>query len=683
MEHLRLTSTGTHQPSAESTLPPVCAEYSRWRLNAACHLAAEAETRGETHMHSKRLLTGTCAIALIAAGTAASFVGTAQAAETGHYYSSKQPYVTPGSTVYSAAPAGYHPIYTESVARHGSRGLSSYKYDALLLNMARTASEEGGFVSESVRDTFISNVNALVAANVDNGYGMLTGQGADQHYGIGERAYRRNSSLFSQAASDGGTISYQSSGEARATESGENFAKGFNAASANGLANSTVTPLAPAGSGAASIFDKTPNTLYFHKVDNPDGSQKTGVAAQIAQEYGDFVDNDATIANAEDYIKGLPQSTTSAQNLLSGIFTQDFIDSIGTDSSHKWYNTTDGKKHDATQTEYLNCAANADPTVDADACGEMSKSIKSPVDAAMDLYNLYIIAADMSNENNSAHSFDFNTYFKGHENDAAWFAYILDSEDFYEKGPSYSGQSSTYSIAQPLLDDFFSTIDNRLSGGSTVATFRFAHAETIMPFAALLKLPGSTTQAPAVENPQNESDVFNYASNDWRGESVTPMAANVQWDVYTKSGIDPVTAKAYTPIVRMLYNEQEIQFNSSCTPVSAKSTWYKESELKRCLSGISTEESPLITADTGNDSGTGRTDTDTSGAAGGNTGNGASANQSSKASDKAGGASNTVSGTKTLASTGTDTSSALLIASVSAAFGGCVLLIARRSLQRP
>jgi hypothetical protein len=312
----------------------------------------------------------------------------------------------------------------------------------------------------------------------------------------------------------------------------------------------------------------------------------------------------------------------------------------------------------------------------------MSKSIKSPVDAAMDLYNLYIIAADMSNENNNAHSFDFNTYFEGHENDAAWFAYILDSEDFYEKGPSYSGQSSTYSIAQPLLDDFFSTIDNRLAGGSTVATFRFAHAETIMPFAALLKLPGSTTQAPAVENPQNESDVFNYASNDWRGESVTPMAANVQWDVYTKSGIDPATAKAYTPIVRMLYNEQEIQFNSSCTPVSAKSTWYKESELKRCLSGISTKESPLITADTDNDSGTGRTDAGTSGTAGGNTGTGATANQSPQASDKVGGASNTVSGTKTLASTGTDTSSALLVASVFAALGGCVLFIARRSLQR-
>jgi hypothetical protein len=72
------------------------------------------------------------------------------------------------------------------------------------------------------------------------------------------------------------------------------------------------------------------------------------------------------------------------------------------------------------------------------------------------------------------------------------------------------------------------------------------------------------------------------------------MAANVQWDVYSKSGTDPDTSKAYTPIVRMLYNEQEIQFNASCTPIAASSTWYKESELKRCLSGIATTESPII-----------------------------------------------------------------------------------------
>ncbi|MFT9110738.1 MAG: histidine-type phosphatase [Bifidobacterium psychraerophilum] len=632
-------------------------------------------------MQNTRLLTGACAAALIVSGLAASTITTAQASERNTYYSSKQPYTAPGSTAYSAAPAGYQPIYSESVARHGSRGLSSYKYDALLLKMAETASAENGFVSEAAKDSFLSNVNAIIAANVDNGYGMLTGQGADQHYGIGERAYERNKSLFDKAASEGDKIAYQTSGEARATESGENFVKGFNTASKGILATDTVSPLNAAGSGAAAIFDKTPDTLYFHKSANPDGTQKSGKAAEVADAYQDFVDNSTTIANAEDYIEGLPRSQSAATDLLSGIFTTDFISSIGTDSDHRWYNTTDGKKHDKSETQYLNCAANADPQQDEDACGDMGKSIKTSVDAAMDLYNLYIIAADMTNENNSAHSFDFDSYFEGHEADAEWFAYILDSEDFYEKGPSYSGQNETYSIAQSLLDDFFTSIDKRASGGGTVATFRFAHAETIMPFAALLKLPGSTTQAPAVEQPQSEDQVFNYANNPWRGESVTPMAANVQWDVYSKSGTDPKTSQAYTPIVRMLYNEQEIQFNASCKPVASGSTWYKESELKRCLSGIATSEDPTIVQTSGSGNSGTTNGSSSSAQAGDRTKSTASATDAAssdggKTSSQAGNAS---AGTDSLAETGTSTllpfSLALLLSLTGA---GVLILISKR-----
>ena len=60
-------------------------------------------------------------------------------------------------------------------------------------------------------------------------------------------------------------------------------------------------------------------------------------------------------------------------------------------------------------------------------------------------------------------------------------AWSLDAEDFYEKGPGRAGQDETYRIAQPLLDDFFNAIDTRERAG-TAATFRFAHAETIIPF---------------------------------------------------------------------------------------------------------------------------------------------------------------------------------------------------------
>ena len=564
---------------------------------------------------------GVAALAMLATGTA-------HAANGSTYYSSKQPYIVPQQAVdmsYSAAPEGYTITYTEMLARHGSRGLSSYKYDALLMKMAETAKAEDGFVDKETGAKFIKNLEAITAANVDNGYGMLTGQGESQHQGIGERAYKRNQTLFDQAAADGETIEYESSGEARATESGENFKLGFDSASNGELANSYVTPANPTGQTTDGIFNASPNTLYFHKVKNPDGEGKAEGSTEwkIASEYEQFVEDNSTIDAAMDYIEAKGEGVADA--LLTQIFKPEFLNNIGEgEGKYSWYNTIDGKEHtdevnnttgekkpdgldDKTGKSidlFWNDAPNADVNVDADARGEMEKHITSKVDAAMDLYNLYIIAADMQEENTDAHRFDFGKYFEGISTEGETFAWILDAEDFYEKGPSYAGQTETYRIAQPLLDDFFNSIDDRVDGGKTAATFRFAHAETIIPFAALIKAPGSEEQIPQgkIYDPLDLLGDQGYKSN-WYGESVTPMAANIQWDVATKD--DPETGKAYTPLVRMLYNETEVPFNASCRPVAEGSTWYKESELKSCL-GLNTVEStedPTITVETGTSGG--------------------------------------------------------------------------------
>lgn len=561
---------------------------------------------------------GVAALAMLATGTAHAANGT--------YYSSKQPYIVPQQALdmsYSAAPEGYTITYTEMLARHGSRGLSSYKYDALLMKMAETAKAEDGFVDKETGEKFIKNLEAITAANVDNGYGMLTGQGESQHQGIGERAYKRNQTLFDQAAADGEKIEYESSGEARATESGENFKIGFDSASKGELANSYVTPANPTGQTTDGIFNASPNILYFHKVKNPDGNPKENNpndpedAYDIAQRYEDFINADS-VKSYIDAVEDYKKSEDISRDLLSTVFKTEFIDKIGTDKDHMWYNTIDGKPYDdedenliedGTSDHYIgNCAPNAKPD-DKDACGEASKSIESVVDAAMDLYNLYIIAADMTVENAGSHTFDFDQYFADiapteGETFVETFAWILDAEDFYEKGPSVAGQTETYRIAQPLLDDFFNSIDDRVAdGGTTAATFRFAHAETIIPFAALIKAPGSEEQIPQdkIYDPLDLLGDQGYQSN-WYGESVTPMAANIQWDVATKDGKDPKTGKAYTPLVRMLYNETEVPFNASCTPVAEGSTWYKESELKSCL-GLEEkrdqmDEEPTITVDT-------------------------------------------------------------------------------------
>lgn len=496
-------------------------------------------------------------------------------ADPGDFYSSKQPYIPPTDAdiaAYQPAPSGYAPLATETVARHGSRGLSGYKYDLLLHRLAETAQAEGGFLTPEIGTEFIANLDAITAANVENGYGMLTGQGETQHQGIGERAAARNAALFAAA---GNRIVAETSGESRATESGENFLLGL------GDADLALEP--------------RPDLLYFHKVENPDGTEKAPGTPERerAEAYEAYIDaqtdEGGTIAAATDFIVERSESVRVSEELLSGVFTPAFIAAMGADAAHTWYATVDGAKGSAPA-----CAPGADPAADPDACSDPKKSIKSAVDAAMTLYNLYIIAADMEEENVAPHEFDFAQYFDGHETDAEWFAYLLDAEDFYEKGPSLAGHDETYAVAQPLLDDFFRVIDDRVAGGDVAATFRFAHAETIVPFAALLKLPGSTVPAPDVATPASVDDVFDYASNPWRGSQVTPMAANVQWDVVSRAGVDPATGAAYTPLVRMLYNEREIAFADGCRPVAEGSHWVKVTELKRCLAGAAMAESPLI-----------------------------------------------------------------------------------------
>lgn len=152
-------------------------------------------------------------------------------------------------------------------------------------------------------------------------------------------------------AKQGLRVSYQSSGEPRATESGENFKLGFDQASNGLLANAVVAPNNPADNNSGKNFDKNTTTLYFHKTDNPDGTQKTGEAKERRRErYQQFVANDGGIAEAEENVTNDPSMTTASHNLLSQIFTDDFLASIGKEEGQRiWYNTADGTKKGAGQ----------------------------------------------------------------------------------------------------------------------------------------------------------------------------------------------------------------------------------------------------------------------------------------------------------------------------------------------
>ncbi|MGW3650427.1 histidine-type phosphatase [Streptomyces sp. NPDC000878] len=254
--------------------------------------------------------------------------------------------------------------------------------------------------------------------------------------------------------------------------------------------------------------------LYFHKAD--------GGAA-----YRDYIANDTRLAATLKSITDQPTTHRAASDVLRKIFTRSFTQRI----------------------------------VD----GEFS-SVGSAVDAAEAVYNLYGIAPAMSAESPDGKGWQMNRYISQH--DAAWFGYLSDAEDFYEKGPGFADSDITYKMADVLLDDFFKKAEGAESATNTLgAELRFTHAEEIIPLAALMGLPGSTQGVTAAKP-------YTYASNPWRGAAVAPMASNIQWDVFRKGD---------TTLVRMLYNEKETAFKTGCRPVSKGSKFYDLDELERCF----------------------------------------------------------------------------------------------------
>ncbi|MCC5476124.1 histidine-type phosphatase [Streptomyces barringtoniae] len=248
--------------------------------------------------------------------------------------------------------------------------------------------------------------------------------------------------------------------------------------------------------------------LYFHKA--------AGGAA-----YRDYIANDQRLKDTLNAITDQPRTQEAAHSVLRRIFKQPFVDGIS-----------------------------------------------DQVGAAQAIYNLYAIAPAMTEESPDPDGSGWGMDRYISRSDAAWFGYLSDAEDFYEKGPGFSGSDITYKMAGVLLDDFFRQVEAKRAGTSDLgAELRFTHAEEIIPLAALMGLPGST-------RPATPGEPYTYADNPWRGASVAPLGANVQWDVYEKDG---------RYLVRMLYNERETPFKAGCRPITEHSAFYDLDELERCF----------------------------------------------------------------------------------------------------
>lgn len=141
------------------------------------------------------------------------------------------------------------------------------------------------------------------------------------------------------------------------------------------------------------------------------------------------------------------------------------------------------------------------------------------------------------------------TYYSDKELRHYWEINNIDA--FYSKGPSREDINLPTDISFALLKNFIETSENAITTGQVSANLRFAHAETIIPFASLLHLPCWSKQ----------TNQLSRVACIWKDYEIAPMAANIAWIFYKHPSNSDI-------LVKMMYNEQEIcfPFKVACPP---------------------------------------------------------------------------------------------------------------------
>lgn len=458
-----------------------------------------------------------------------------------YQYSTKAVYVArQDADSYEVAPAGFTPVFTELVARHGSRSLSSPKYDVLTRQIWDAASRQGALTD--LGQKLGAKVDAVTAANRQLGYGLLSAVGKEEHALLATRLAERLPVLLGKGGVPG-CIRVETSGKDRANESAYYFMESL-AKRVDFITDSKACYVSQQNPSEIDKGLRNKFELYFHKTE-PEGDYLQYLPA--FQAYMAFVgDEEEGVSPAPELsealggLKTLPQTRVMAREMLERLYSKTFVDELAAGVEYVAVNPEDGDK----------------------------TYVRDEVDAALMLYNLFIIGPGMIREAQAQGApWDLEQFITPEE--SAWFSYLSDAEDFYEKGPSLASQHATYAVAQPLLDGLFDEVQTQVveGAGEHVAKLRFAHAETLIPLAALMQLEGSRQSAqPGV--------LMSQANNEWRGGWVSPYAANIQWDVYRND--------AGRVLVKMLYNEKELAFKAGCSPIAVGSFFYDFGELKRC-----------------------------------------------------------------------------------------------------
>ena len=153
---------------------------------------------------------------------------------------------------------------------------------------------------------------------------------------------------------------------------------------------------------------------------------------------------------------------------------------------------------------------------------------------------------------------------------AAVFAEHDDADDFSRKGPGLlKAGDASYAVAGQLLDAMLAGLD----GSQPRVRLRFAHAEIVAPLVSRIGVLGVHQQS---------AEPYRWANNPWRSETVIPMAANVQWELWRGPNGER--------LVRMLLNEGDADFMSACEAARWRpgSHFYRAVELRACYATTTT-----------------------------------------------------------------------------------------------
>lgn len=254
-----------------------------------------------------------------------------------------------------------------------------------------------------------------------------------------------------------------------------------------------------------------------------------------------------TKQSAEAFLSGLEQQAPGFKKAAFFNYADDYnLRFFDFSPAYTYFEEHGSWKQDLAQLEKLNGMETvytqfAARIFKADYAAKLTVEQRS--DICNDVFGFYTIMGALTPEiiaeGFTAEELDLSSFFSVQEKEK--LALLNSADDFLKKGPGMHSEGIQVKIAAPLLADFISSADKFMKSQPYSADLRFAHAETVAPFAALLGIEGASA---AVKNVADAAKV-------WKSENVIPFSANIQWIFYKHKQTGDY-------LVKFLLNEKEV-----------------------------------------------------------------------------------------------------------------------------